>query len=67
MALVTKDMTIYEVISNNPDNEKIVEIFTGLGMHCLGCAFARGETVEQAAEVHGVNVDDLVASLNEVI
>ena len=33
-------------------------------MHCFGCAMARGETVEDAAAVHGVDVDELVANLN---
>ena len=35
------------------------------GMHCLGCAIAHGETVEQAAEVHGIDVDALIEALNK--
>ena len=34
-------------------------------MHCLGCALAHNETVEDAAAVHGVDVDALVDKLNE--
>ena len=38
--------------------------FLEMGMHCLGCPSARGETLEQACEVHGVNADELVAKIN---
>ena len=64
MANITKDMLISEAIREG-NSEAIAEVLMGVGMHCLGCAFARGETVEQAADVHGVDVDDLVARLNE--
>ena len=37
--------------------------FLEMGMHCLGCP-SRGETIEQACEVHGVDADELVAKLN---
>ena len=38
--------------------------FLEMGMHCLGCPASRGETIEQACEVHGVDADELVAKLN---
>ena len=38
--------------------------FLEMGMHCLGCPASRGETIEQACEVHGVEADELVAKLN---
>ena len=38
--------------------------FMEIGMHCLGCPSARGESLEQACLVHGVSVDELVAKLN---
>ena len=37
------------------------------GMHCLGCPASRGETVEQACMVHGVDVDDLLQQVNAMI
>lgn len=46
------------------NQEAIAETLFGFGMHCLGCAFASGETVEQAAMVHGVDVDEMVEALN---
>ena len=38
--------------------------FLEMGMHCLGCPASRGETIEQACEVNGVDADELVAKLN---
>lgn len=40
------------------------EFFLEMGMHCLGCPSARGESIEDACEVHGVDVDELVSKLN---
>lgn len=59
---ITKDMTIYEVLQLNPE---IGPVFFEFGMHCLGCPISRGETVEQAAAAHGVDVNDMLARLNE--
>lgn len=64
MNKINKDMTIYEVIQLNPE---IAGVFTGLGMHCVGCAIAHGETVEEAAAVHGINLDEMLEKLNEFI
>ena len=40
-------------------------IFLSIGMHCLGCPSSRGETVEEACAVHGIDVDKLLALVNE--
>lgn len=61
---ITKDMLIGDVI-NQGNQQEIANVLFGMGMHCLGCAIAHGETVEEAASVHGVDVDDLVDKLNE--
>ena len=39
--------------------------FMEIGMHCLGCPASRGETIEEACEVHGVDCDELIGKLNE--
>lgn len=39
-------------------------LFFAIGMHCLGCPHSRGETVEEACEVHGVDCDSFLAQLN---
>ena len=58
---VTKDMTIGDIL--DADRET-VPFFLEMGMHCLGCPASRGETLEQACEVHSVNADELVAKIN---
>lgn len=60
--MVTKEMTIAQVLDENPD---CAPVFMEFGMHCLGCAIAHGETVEQAAEVHGIDVNALIEALNK--
>jgi len=64
MANITKDMLIGEAIRQG-NSQAIAEVLLSVGMHCLGCALARGETIADAAAVHGVDVDDLVEKLNE--
>lgn len=60
----TKDMTIGEMLRTNPD---IAPILMNAGMHCIGCPSAQGETLEEAAMVHGIaDVDALVAELNKL-
>ena len=61
MAKITADMTIYEVLQLVPD---IGPVFFEFGMHCLGCPISRGETVEQAAQAHGIDLDEMLLALN---
>ena len=48
-------------------NEGTAEVLMNAGMHCLGCAMAHGETVEQACSVHGIDVDTLMGQINECL
>ncbi|MCI7401948.1 MAG: DUF1858 domain-containing protein [Christensenella sp.] len=64
MQEITKDMLIGDAIQIG-NSDAIAETLLSIGMHCFGCAIARGETIEMAAEVHGVDVDELVKKLNE--
>jgi hybrid cluster-associated redox disulfide protein len=57
----TKDMTIREALEINP---KSADIFMSFGMHCIGCPTASGESIEQAAMVHGINLELLLEKLN---
>ena len=57
----TKDMTIQKVIELD---EGTAQILMSSGMHCLGCAMAHGETLEQACAVHGIDVDTLIGQIN---
>ena len=61
---VTKDTIISEVMMNAPQT---APMFQAIGMHCLGCAMATGESVEDACMVHGVDPDEFLANLNAFI
>ena len=60
MATITKDMTIGEILRTNP---AVAPILMEAGMHCLGCPSAQGESLEEAAMVHGMNVEDLMKKI----
>ena len=62
--MITKEMLIGEIVAKG---DKYIEILLGAGMHCLGCPASAGESLEEACAVHGIDVDELVAKLNEVI
>lgn len=59
----TKDMTVAQILRAN---SKTAEVFMRYGMHCLTCPGATGESVEQAAMVHGFNADEILEDLNKV-
>lgn len=61
MAEITKDMTIGEILRLNQD---VAPILMEAGMHCLGCPSAQGESLEEAAMVHGMDVEDLMAKIS---
>jgi hybrid cluster-associated redox disulfide protein len=60
---IEKNTIIGEVLDIAPH---AAPLFFAIGMHCLGCPSSRGETVEEACAVHGVDVDKLLAIVNEV-
>lgn len=60
MAQITKDMTIGEILRTNPN---VAPILMEAGMHCLGCPSAQGETLEEAAMVHGMDINALMAQI----
>lgn len=59
--IITENTLIMEAVEANPNAP---EILLSYGMNCLGCAIAHGETVGEAAHVHGVDVEELVNALN---
>ena len=59
---VTPDSIIGDILDTDMDT---APYFFEIGMHCLGCPASRGETVEEACAVHGVDVDKLLALVNE--
>ncbi len=60
--LITKDSLIGDILDADRNT---APYFLEMGMHCLGCPSARGESLEQACAVHGVSVDELVEKLNK--
>ena len=65
MAQITKDTMIGELLRDQEHIDSIAEVLFGIGMHCLGCPSSRGETVEEACAVHGIDVEKLLAIVNE--
>ncbi|MBE6913779.1 MAG: DUF1858 domain-containing protein [Ruminococcaceae bacterium] len=61
---VTKETVIADIMANAPDS---VPLFQEIGMHCMGCALASGENVEEACNAHGVDVDAFIKKLNAFI
>ena len=64
MAEITKDMSISSIVEKYPET---FEIFQKHGMHCVGCAAARFENLEQGAQAHGIDIDSLLKDLNKAI
>ena len=58
---VTKDSIIGDVLDMAPE---VAPFFFEIGLHCLGCPSARGESIEMACAVHGTDADELVAKIN---
>lgn len=64
MEKITKDMIIGEVVEKYPD---LVRTFFANGMMCIGCPASQGESIEEAAKVHGLDCEQLVLALNEAL
>ena len=58
--VINKDTKIGEIIENAPEK---AELLLEAGMHCLGCPASQAETLEEACEVHGIDVEELVKKL----
>ena len=61
---ITRDTVIGEIVENCPE---AMPVFQEIGMHCIGCALASGETIEQACAVHGVDPDEFLNYLTEYL
>ena len=61
---ITKDTLIGELLAEHIETAPVL---LGIGMHCLGCPSSQGETIGEAALVHGVDADELVKALNDKI
>jgi len=62
--MITKDMNIMEVLQKYPDAARVL---MEMGIGCVGCIAASGETLEQGLGAHGVDVDEAVKKMNEAV
>lgn len=60
--MITKEMTIGEIIKVNTNKADVLMEF---GMGCVGCPSAQAETVEEAAKIHGIDINELLDALNK--
>ena len=60
--MITKDTIIADIIKMRPDAAQVLMSF---GMGCIGCPSAQMEKLEQACEIHGLNLEEVLAKLNE--
>lgn len=62
--VVTKESLIGDVLDFDIETAKF---FMEIGMHCLGCPASRGESIEEACEVHGTDAETLVKNINDFL
>lgn len=62
--MITKDMTIGNVVRTYPNTPEVLFKF---GMGCVGCPSAQAETLEEACLVHGLSIDALMTALNDSV
>ena len=60
---IEKDITLGELLDRYPESE---DILLGFGMHCFSCPMSRMETLEEASEVHGIDLDLMLEKLNNM-
>ena len=61
---ITRETLISEIVENCP---QAMPAFQAIGMHCMGCAMASGETLEEACAAHGVDPDEFLDALQEYL
>ena len=61
---ISKDTVIGTILDSAPET---APFFLEMGMHCLGCPSARGESIADACAVHGTDADELVRKINEYL
>ncbi len=59
--MITKDMTVGEVLARSPQT---VQVFLSYGLDCVYCPAAQRESIEEVAEAHGIDVEELLSQLN---
>lgn len=60
--VINKDTLVGDIIKEKPE---AIEILVSFGMGCVGCPSAQMESLEQAASIHGLDLDELLVALNK--
>jgi len=60
--MIERTTKIGELLEKAPEK---AEILLQAGMHCLGCPASQAETIEEACEVHGIDVEELLEKINK--
>ena len=60
-SVITKDTIISEILNIDID---LAKYLLEIGMHCIGCPASSGESLEQACDVHGSDLDELIDKMN---
>ncbi|MBU1076058.1 MAG: DUF1858 domain-containing protein [Spirochaetes bacterium] len=62
--MVTKEMSIQDVVTKYPE---AIQVLQSLGLGCIGCIAASGESLEKGISAHGLDVDDVLKKINDVV
>ena len=62
--MINKDTTIEEVLNGYSNGQLMLQ---GFGMHCFGCPMSRMETLGEASQAHGIDLNLMLAKLNEYL
>ena len=60
--MIEKDIKIGDLLEQYPEK---MNVLLEAGMHCIGCPASLAETLEEACEVHGIDVEELLTELNK--
>lgn len=60
--MIDKNTKIGDLLEMAPEK---ADILLQAGMHCLGCPASQAETLKEACDVHGIDVEELVKELNK--
>lgn len=62
--MITRDMTIEDIILTYPQT---IAVFKQFGLDCMECQISAFEAIEHGANVHHIDVEDLLRELNRAI
>jgi len=61
---ISKDMTFFELMRNYPTS---IEVLRKHNLGCVGCMGAQNESLEQGCRAHGLDVNELLKDLNQLL